>query len=230
MKLPVLWRVDESPATLLPSGDTADSTRSLRRLIAREPEVRVGAVGVSIGGNVLLKGSESRGLGRPRPCRRRRDLRSSISAPARTSGDRVVRESGSTPPISCARAAKGRRQGAGAPVLRRCAAARRARTFAVRSRGDGALFGFADAQEYWRRASSRVPRPPSRAPRCSSTRATIRSFARLAAQTGGAVVARAPRRDAARRTRRLHRRPLAVAVHVVGGAPRARLPRRAHLA
>jgi len=48
------------------SGDTGDLDCVLRTVIEREPEVRVGAVGISIGGNVLLKWLGEQGDGVPK--------------------------------------------------------------------------------------------------------------------------------------------------------------------
>ena len=48
-------------ARLYHSGETSDLDAVLGRLIAREPAVRVGLVGISLGGNVLLKWLGERG-------------------------------------------------------------------------------------------------------------------------------------------------------------------------
>ena len=48
------------------SGDTEDLDAVVERLAAREPAVRIGAVGVSLGGNVLLKWLGERGAAVPR--------------------------------------------------------------------------------------------------------------------------------------------------------------------
>jgi predicted alpha/beta-fold hydrolase len=52
-------------ARLYHSGETSDLDAVLGRLIAREPAVRVGLVGISLGGNVLLKWLGERGSGAP---------------------------------------------------------------------------------------------------------------------------------------------------------------------
>ena len=67
------------------SGDTGDLDWVLRTLTQREPDVRVGAVGISIGGNVLLKWLGEQGTPLPRCCgpRSRSRCRSTSSgAPA----------------------------------------------------------------------------------------------------------------------------------------------------
>jgi len=148
------------------SGETGDLDHVIRTLGAREPKLRLGAVGVSIGGNVLMKWLGEQGADAPaalvgavgisvpfnlmacahtmdrRPQRLlytgtfMRSLRQKVTAKARVYPGFVDLD-----------------------------AVRRARTFAAYDRAVTApLHGFADEEDYWRRASSlpyltRVRRP-----------------------------------------------------------------------
>ena len=139
------------------SGDTGDLDAVVRLLVEREPGVRIGIVGISLGANVLLKWLGEQGT----------------RAPAA-----VVAGVGISVPFDLAACARVLDQGFGKRVytanflrtMRRkvadkarahpgvldVAAARRARTFAAYDRAVTApLFGFADERDYWRRASCR---------------------------------------------------------------------------
>lgn len=138
------------------SGETGDLATVVDLLVAREPAVRLGAVGTSLGGNVLLKWlGERRGeipgqvraaVGISVPfdlelCARRLDRgfrRAVYAASFLRSMRRKVRD-------------KARRY----PDFVDVAAVRRARTFAEYDRLVTApLGGFSDEVDYWRRASS----------------------------------------------------------------------------
>jgi uncharacterized protein len=148
------------------SGETGDLDAVVRLLVEREPGVRLGAVGVSIGGNVLLKW-----LGE-----RERDV------PAQLAGAAAI-----SVPFDLARCARWLDRGVARAIytehflrtLRRKAvdkarvfpgfvdvdAVRRSRTFAEYDRLLTApVHGFADEHEYWARSSSgpylsRIRRP-----------------------------------------------------------------------
>jgi predicted alpha/beta-fold hydrolase len=148
------------------SGETGDLDHVVRTLGAREETMRLGAVGVSIGGNVLMKWLGEQGT----------------EAPKVLAG--AVGISVPFDLVACARAMDRQPQrflytGSFMRSLRRkiadkarvypgfvdVEAARRARTFAAYDRVVTApLHGFADEEDYWRRASSkpylaRVRRP-----------------------------------------------------------------------
>ena len=148
------------------SGDTGDLDFVVRALLAREPGLRLGLVGVSLGGNVLLKWLGEQGAGVPAAifgavaisvpfdlvaCARRLDRgfhRQLYTARFLRTMRAKVRE-------------KARRHPGFVDVQR----ARRARTFAAYDRTVTApLGGFADELDYWTRASSgpylgRIRRP-----------------------------------------------------------------------
>jgi predicted alpha/beta-fold hydrolase len=138
------------------SGETADLAGVVDLLVDREPGLRLGAVGTSLGGNVLLKWLGERGAGVPAAlrgavgisvpfdlgcCARRLDRglhRALYAAHFLYSMRRKVRD-------------KARRH----PGFVDVAAVWRARTFAEYDRAVTApLHGFADELDYWRRASS----------------------------------------------------------------------------
>ena len=148
------------------SGETGDLDHVIRTLGAREPKLRLGAVGVSIGGNVLMKWLGEQGA----------------DAPAALAG--AVGISVPFNLMACAHTMDRRPQrllytGSFMRSLRQKVTAkarvypgfvdldavRRARTFAAYDRAVTApLHGFADEEDYWRRASSlpyltRVRRP-----------------------------------------------------------------------
>jgi hypothetical protein len=138
------------------SGDTGDLDHVLRTIHEREPQTRLGAVGISIGGNVLLKW-----LGEQ-----------ADAAPSLLAG--AVAISVPFDLVACARVmdqglqkilytasfmrsfrAKTRAKARAYPDFVDVAAAMRARTFADYDRVVTApLHGFADEVDYWQRASS----------------------------------------------------------------------------
>ncbi|HEV8309631.1 MAG TPA: alpha/beta fold hydrolase [Methylomirabilota bacterium] len=148
------------------SGDTGDLDAVVRSLVEREPGIRIGAAGVSLGGNVLLKWLGERGPDAP---------------------PELVGAVGISVPFDLASCARRLDRGLARVVytanflrtLRRkvrlkadvypgfvdLTAVRRARTFAEYDRAVTApLHGFADERDYWTRASSgpylgRIRRP-----------------------------------------------------------------------
>jgi hypothetical protein len=139
------------------SGDTGDFDRVLRTLIAREPGRRIGAVGVSIGGNVLLKWLGEQGSEAPAPVR----AAVAISVPFDLAACAHVLDRGFEKLVYTANFMRTMRRKVVEKALTHpgfvdVAAARRARTFAAYDLAVTApLFGFADAHDYWQRASSR---------------------------------------------------------------------------
>jgi len=148
------------------SGDTADLDWALRTLVAREPDVRVGAVGISIGGNVLLKWLGEQGDDAPKALR----AAVAISVPfdlaqcARTM-DQGFQKAVYTASFMRSFHAKTRAKAVAFPAFVDLDAALKARTFAAYDRAVTApLHGFADEVDYWTRASSgpyltRIRRP-----------------------------------------------------------------------
>jgi predicted alpha/beta-fold hydrolase len=138
------------------SGDTADFDHVLRTLAEREPSLRVGAVGISIGGNVLLKWLGEQGDGAPKPLA----AAVAISVPfdleacARTM-DRGLQRRLYTAGFMRSFRVKTRAKARAHPGFVDVEAACRARTFSAYDRVVTApLHGFADEVDYWRRASS----------------------------------------------------------------------------
>lgn len=148
------------------SGDTGDLDEVVRLLVERDPDVCLGVVGVSLGGNVLLKWLGER----------------EVDVPKQLQG--AVAISVPFDLVACARAldrglprllyttnflrtlkAKVRRKARVFPGFVDVAAVLRARTFAQYDRALTApLHGFADEMDYWTRSSSgpyldRVRRP-----------------------------------------------------------------------
>jgi predicted alpha/beta-fold hydrolase len=138
------------------AGDTADLDHVVSRLVTREPDVRIGAVGVSLGGNVLLKWLGERSFDTPKQFA----AAVGISVPlalepcARALDRGFARRVYTANFLGSFRAklrAKARTHGTFVDV----AAALRARTFAQYDRVVTApLHGFADEVEYWRSSSS----------------------------------------------------------------------------
>jgi len=148
------------------SGETGDLDWLVRTLIAREPEVRLGAVGVSLGGNVLLKWLGEQADEAPEA------LRSAvgISVPFDLVACMRVMDRGFNRAVYTASFLKSMRAKVVAkarahPGFVDVARARRARTFAEYDRVVTApLGGFADEIDYWTRSSSgpylaRIRRP-----------------------------------------------------------------------
>jgi hypothetical protein len=148
------------------AGDTGDLDEVVAALIEREPEVRIGAVGVSIGGNVLLKWLGERSVDAPKQI----GAAVGISVPfdlalcARALDRGFARLLYTTNFLKTFRT-KIRAKAPVHPGFVDVAAALRARTFREYDRAVTApLHGFTDEVDYWTRAScrpwlSRVRRP-----------------------------------------------------------------------
>ncbi len=148
------------------SGETGDLDWLVSVLVAREPEVRLGAVGVSLGGNVLLKWLGEQGDNTPGPLRGAVGISVpfDLAACARAIDrgfNRVVYTTNFLRTMRAKVVAKARSHPGFVDVAR----ARRARTFAEYDRVVTApLAGFADEVDYWSRSSSgpylaRIRRP-----------------------------------------------------------------------
>ncbi len=148
------------------SGETGDFDHVVRRLAAREPGVRIGAVGVSIGGNVLLKWLGEQGEDAPGALA----AAVAISVPFDLAGCARLMDRGLPKVLYTTSFMRSLRQKTLAkarafPGFVDVRAALRARTFAAYDRLVTApLHGFADEEDYWRRASSgpyvaRIRRP-----------------------------------------------------------------------
>jgi predicted alpha/beta-fold hydrolase len=138
------------------SGDTTDFDAILRHLLTRGPDLRVGVVGISIGGNVLLKWlGEQQGKV---PAAVRGGV--TISVPYDLTACAQVLDRGFAKLVYTANFMRTMRRKVAAkakvyPGFVDVAAASRARTFSEYDTAVTApLFGFADARDYWRRASS----------------------------------------------------------------------------
>ena len=138
------------------SGDTGDLDHVLRVLADREPGSRVVCVGISIGGNVLLKWLGEQGEDAPPPLAGA----VAISVPfdlvacARVM-DRGLQKRLYTASFMRSFRRKTRAKARAYPGFVDLRAALRARTFAAYDRVVTApLHGFADEVDYWRRASS----------------------------------------------------------------------------
>ena len=151
------------------SGHTADLDEIVRMLVAREPGLRIGAVGVSLGGNVLLKWLGEREGGVPDAVAGAVAISVPFDlAPCAQALDRgFCRLVYATNFLGTMRA-KVRLKADRDPGLREVidlALALRAKTFAEYDRAVTApLNGFADERDYWTRASSapylrRIRRP-----------------------------------------------------------------------
>jgi predicted alpha/beta-fold hydrolase len=138
------------------SGDTGDLDHVVRLLLGREPGLRVGVVGVSLGGNVLLKWLGERGGDAPG------GLAGAvgISVPFDLAACARVLDHGFRRRLYTANfirtlRRKVRDKARHHPGFVDVAAACRARTFAEYDRVVTApLGGFADAMDYWTRSSS----------------------------------------------------------------------------
>jgi uncharacterized protein len=148
------------------SGDTDDLDWLLRTLGEREPIVRVGAVGISIGGNVLCKWLGEQGDAASKTLA----AAVAISVPFDLAACARVMDEGFQKAVYTASfmrsfRAKTRAKARLYPGFVDVPAALRARTFREYDRAVTApLHGFADELDYWRRASSgpylsRVRRP-----------------------------------------------------------------------
>jgi hypothetical protein len=148
------------------SGDTDDLDLVVRLLVEREPDLQIGAVGVSLGGNVLLKWLGERGDGAPGALRACVAISTpyDLAACARVL-DRGFAKHTYTASFMRSFKQKVRDKDRLFPQFVDVSAAMRARTFAAYDRCVTApLHGFADELDYWRRASckpylARVRRP-----------------------------------------------------------------------
>jgi uncharacterized protein len=148
------------------SGDTGDLDHVLCALTEREPGVRVGAVGISIGGNVLLKWLGEQGAAAPEPLAGAVAISVpfDLAACARAM-DQGLQKVLYTASFMRSFREKTRAKARAHPGFVDVTAALRARTFAAYDRAVTApLHGFADEVDYWQRASSgpyltRIRRP-----------------------------------------------------------------------
>jgi len=138
------------------SGDTADLDEVVRLLVDREPEVRLGIVGVSLGGNVLVKWLGELGDGAPAAVR----AAAGISVPFDLAAcAEVLRRPGFGRWVYTANflrtmRAKVVEKARAHPGFVDLAAVRRARTFHEYDDAVTApLHGFASAHDYWTRSS-----------------------------------------------------------------------------
>ncbi len=138
------------------SGDTGDVDHVIRTLTEREPALRVGAVGVSIGGNVLLKWLGEQGDAAPKSLA----AAVAISVPFDLGAcarrmDQGVQKRLYTASFMRSFRDKTRAKARAHPGCIDVTAALRARTFAAYDRAVTApLHGFTDEVDYWTRASS----------------------------------------------------------------------------
>lgn len=138
------------------AGDTADLDAVVSSLVAREPDVRIGAVGVSLGGNVLMKWLGERSVDAPKQV----VAAAGISVPVALEACARTLDRGFARVVYTANflrtfRAKLRVKAQRHPDFVDLAAALRARTFAEYDRIVTArLHGFADEIEYWRHSSS----------------------------------------------------------------------------
>jgi predicted alpha/beta-fold hydrolase len=148
------------------SGDTGDLHHIVALLGHREPDVRLGAVGISIGGNVLLKWLGEQEFEAPKPLAGA----VAISVPFDLGASARVLDRGFARAVYTANFLrtmkhKARAKAARYPGFVDLEAMGRARTFAQYDRAVTApLHGFADEIDYWTRASSgpylaRIRRP-----------------------------------------------------------------------
>jgi uncharacterized protein len=146
------------------SGDTGDFDALVRLLVGREPGLRIGVVGISIGGNVALKWLGEQGAEAPVAGA------VAISVPFDLAACAAVLDRGFNKAVYTANFMRTMRRkvvekARAHPGVVDVVAARRARTFAAYDAAVTApLFGFVDAADYWRRASSlpylaRIARP-----------------------------------------------------------------------
>ncbi len=139
------------------SGETGDFDTVVHHLVARDPALRIGVVGISIGGNVLLKWLGEQGSRAPAAV----VAGAAISVPFDLAACARVLDRGFAKVVYTANFMRTMRRKVVEkarvhPDFVDVAAARRARTFAAYDLAVTApLFGFADAEDYWRRASSR---------------------------------------------------------------------------
>jgi predicted alpha/beta-fold hydrolase len=138
------------------SGDTHDFDHVLRTLTEREPALRVGAVGISIGGNVLLKWLGEQGDAAPKVLAGAVGISVpfDLEACARVM-DRGLQRRLYTASFMRSFRVKTRAKARAYPGFVDLERALRARTFADYDRVVTApLHGFADEVDYWTRSSS----------------------------------------------------------------------------
>lgn len=138
------------------SGDTADLDHVARVITARHPEARMGAVGVSLGGNVLLKWLGEQGEAAPAQVAGAVGISVpfDLEACARVL-DRGLPRALYTSNFMRTLRRKVRAKAKAYPGFVDVKAALRARTFAAYDRAVTApLHGFADERDYWQRSSS----------------------------------------------------------------------------
>jgi predicted alpha/beta-fold hydrolase len=153
-------------ARLYHSGDTGDLEFVISRLTSREPQLRVGMVGVSLGGNVMLKWLGERGEGAPSQVA----AAAAVSTPFNLAACAAVLDRGFnrrmyTATFLATMKAKLDKKAHLYRTVLDLAAALRAKTFAEYDRLVTApLHGFADEQDYWDRSSSAQFLPDIRRP------------------------------------------------------------------
>jgi uncharacterized protein len=139
------------------AGDTGDLDHVVRALVEREPSARIGAVGVSIGGNVLLKWLGEQAFDAPKQV----VAAAAISVPFDLERCARVLDVGFRRIVYTASFMRSfkrkiRAKARAYPGFVDLAAAMRVTTFAAFDRAVTApLEGFADERDYWTRASSR---------------------------------------------------------------------------
>ena len=153
-------------ARLYHSGDTGDLEFVISRLTSREPQLRMGMVGVSLGGNVMLKWLGERREGAPSQV----VAAAAISTPFNLAACAAVLDRGfnrrmyTATFLATMKAKLDKKAHLYGNVLD-LAAALRAKTFAEYDRLVTApLHGFADEQDYWDRSSSAQFLPGIRRP------------------------------------------------------------------
>jgi len=139
------------------SGDTEDLDHIVRVLADRDPHARIGAVGISLGGNVLLKWLGEQGEATPRPLRAAVTISTPYDLERCTRVlDRGLAKWTYTASFMRSFKTKVRDKARTFPAFVDVAAVMRARTFAAYDRvATAPLHGFADEVDYWRRASCR---------------------------------------------------------------------------
>jgi uncharacterized protein len=148
------------------SGDTGDLDHVVHLLLAREPSLRLGLVGISLGGNVLLKWLGEQGEATPHQVAGAVGISVpfDLEACARVL-DRGLARHVYTASFLRTMRRKVVRKAQAFPGFVDLTAVRRARTFAAYDRAMTApVHGFADEQDYWRRSScagylARIRRP-----------------------------------------------------------------------
>lgn len=139
------------------SGDTGDLDAVVRALVEREPALRLGIVGVSLGGNVLLKWLGELGDEIPAVVKAGAGISVPFDlTPCARALDRGFAKWVYTANFMRTMRSKVVQKARVHPDFVDLAATRRARTFAVYDNVVTApLSGFTDAEDYWRRASCR---------------------------------------------------------------------------